>query len=113
MVCLHLKMPVSEFSEGLLLLFSSSKLNISCKVEQWPGSMGVVPDKSLIKVGESNELLDLLFRLGCWPVHYPHNLNWIHLYFPFGDDKSEVFNALLLKFTLVWFEVQLMFLKPI
>ena len=72
--------------------------------------MGEVPDEPTVEVGKPEEGLQLLLGGWNWPLRYSGDFGWVHLDGVMGNDHSEVLHPGLFKFTLVWFQIELILL---
>src|SRR5258708_23160199 len=63
------------------------------------GNLGEVVDESSVEVHKPYEGLDILYLCWLWPVHDSLDLNRVHCYMVFGDDKPREFTLLILNFT--------------
>ncbi len=68
------------------------------------GNLGEVADESLVEVHKPYEGLDILYLRWLWPVHHSLDLNRVHHYMVFGDDKPKLIHLLTFKFTFLWLE---------
>ena len=95
----------------LVLLVPSAKVCPFCQVKQRSGYMRKSLNKLSVKIGETQEALDLTFILRSGPICYTSYLDRIHFSLIMRNNKCQIFNKYLLKFTLFWTEIQLIFLK--
>ena len=68
------------------------------------GNLGEVADESSVEVHKPYEGLDILYLCWLWPVHHSLDLNRVHHYVVFGDDKPKVIHLLTFEFTFLWSE---------
>ena len=70
--------------------------------------MGVILEKSTVKVAESKEGLELFDHMGGRPICDGGEFSWVHLEVTFCDNDAKVFDRCLCKHALFWFEVKIM-----
>ena len=66
-----------------------------------------VPDEPSVEVHKSYEGLDIFHFCWLWPVHDSLDLNGVHCYMVFGDDKPKVVHLSTFKFAFFQSEEQL------
>src|SRR5258708_2559165 len=71
------------------------------------GNFREVPDESLVEVHEPYEGLDILYFHWLWPVCDSLDLNRVHHYMVFGDNKPKVVHLSTFEFAFLWLEEQL------
>jgi hypothetical protein len=78
------------------------------------GSQGAVtPDKAAIKVGKSQETLQLQSGRRLGPIHHRSQLPGIHLYTPCSDDVTQEGDSGAMEFTLLSFHKKLVLQEPL
>ena len=73
---------------------------------EWFGDMWEVSDEMSVEVDEPYEWLDFSHIPGGQPVSDTSNLDWVHLYMSFQEDKAKAFDCGLFKGTLLCFELE-------
>jgi hypothetical protein len=83
------------------------------EVVKWLAYLGEVLDKVLVEIGKSNETSDFFEFCGWSPIFDGFYFDWVHGNFAGADDQSEIVNRGLLKFALLWSEVEIVFFKTV
>ena len=92
--------------EGRLLFAGPMPLDVVLgEVKEGACMMGEVLDEPTVEVGKPEEGLQLLLGGQNWPLRHSGHFGWVHLDRVMGNDHSKVLHPGLLKFTLVWLQV--------
>ena len=65
-----------------------------------------VPDKSPVKVGKPQELLNLFATIRCRPLSHSTDFSWVHLHLSRGYDEAQEGYSVSMKLALFSFDVQ-------
>jgi hypothetical protein len=75
---------------------------------QWLCHLSKTFDKASIEVSKANECTNIAQILWLLPFFHRSYLGWIHGNLSFGYDQPEILDLSLLKFALLWPQVEIM-----
>jgi hypothetical protein len=103
-----------EFVKGSLFLLPPFPVHVLLReVEQRAGVIQEPFYEVSVEAVESKERLYFLFVVQNRPFHHSRHLYWVHLYFPFQYDESQVFNQESFELTFLRSEVEFVFLESL
>ena len=92
---------LQEFKSTLSLVREIPWSSLPGKPCEWDHDVRVPGDKSLVKVSEAQERLNVLHFARFWPILYCLNFGLVHFQSFFGKDEAEVFHCIGGEVTLV------------